>query len=77
MPMPDRTPPPDPEDAGALHPWSTPQAEELEPDWAEEIRERRKARGDRLKEIFDGFGDGSGTEPPPPKEPPARKDPPA
>ncbi len=48
----DRANPLDPD-----HPWSTPQAEEPEPDWAEEIRQGRKARGDRLKEIFDGFAD--------------------
>lgn len=33
---------------------------EPEPDWAREIRERRKARGDRLRQIFDGFAPPSG-----------------
>jgi hypothetical protein len=35
------------------HPWSVPPAEEPEPEWAQDIRVRRKARGDRLKERFD------------------------
>jgi hypothetical protein len=35
------------------HPWSVPPAKEPEPEWAQDIRARRKARGDRLKETFD------------------------
>lgn len=34
-----------------------PVADEPEPDWAEEIRARRRARGDRLREIFAAFDD--------------------
>jgi len=34
-----------------------PGADEPEPDWAEEIRARRRARGDRLREIFASFDD--------------------
>ena len=30
---------------------------EPEPDWAEEIRARRKARGEHLKELFAAFDD--------------------
>jgi len=33
----------------------SPGADEPEPDWAEEIRARRRARGDRLREIFATF----------------------
>jgi hypothetical protein len=29
--------------------------EEPEPDWANDIREGRKARADRLRAVFDGF----------------------
>jgi len=29
----------------------------IEPDWAEQIRQLRKARGDRLKEVFATFED--------------------
>ncbi len=36
-------------------PWS-PDAEP-EPAWADAIRRGRKARGDRLREVFDRFGD--------------------
>jgi hypothetical protein len=39
-------------------PWSrAPESTESEPEWAAEIRERRRARGDRLRQIFDTFGD--------------------
>jgi hypothetical protein len=39
-------------------PWSrAPETTESEPEWAAEIRERRKARGYRLRQIFDTFGD--------------------
>jgi hypothetical protein len=37
-------------------------SEEPEPDWAEEIRTRRRARGDRLRELFATFDE----EPPAP-----------
>jgi hypothetical protein len=50
--------PRDDEEPVADHPWSrAPEAAESEPEWAAEIRERRKARGDRLRQIFDTFGD--------------------
>jgi hypothetical protein len=43
--------------------------EEPEPDWAEEIRARRRARGERLREIFATFDE----EPPRrPADPPER-----
>jgi hypothetical protein len=29
--------------------------DEPEPGWARDIRDRRKARADRLREVFDGF----------------------
>jgi hypothetical protein len=31
--------------------------DEPEPDWAEEIRRLRRARGDRLRKVFSGFDD--------------------
>jgi hypothetical protein len=44
-------------------------SEEPEPDWAEEIRARRRARGERLREIFATFDE----EPPRrPADPPER-----
>jgi hypothetical protein len=36
-------------------PWAP--DEEPEPAWADAIRRGRKARGDRLREVFDRFGD--------------------
>jgi hypothetical protein len=46
---------PEEQDASDV-PWArTPDAPEPEPDWAADIRERRKARGDRLRQIFDTF----------------------
>jgi hypothetical protein len=37
-------------------PWADPaEMHEPEPDWAKEIRARRKARAERLREVFDGF----------------------
>ena len=36
-------------------PWSP--DDEPEPAWADAIRRGRKARGDRLREVFDRFGD--------------------
>jgi hypothetical protein len=41
-----------------------------EPDWAEEIRARRRARGDRLREIFATFDEDHGrpgSDPPEPR----------
>ena len=38
-------------------PWSKEMAEEDEPDWAQSIRDGRKARGDRLRSVFAGFED--------------------
>jgi hypothetical protein len=46
---------------------TAPGADEPEPDWAEEIRARRRARGDRLREIFATFDDE-----PVRREPPSR-----
>jgi hypothetical protein len=51
-------------------PWEeAPEEREAEPDWAEEIRAGRRARGERLKEVFAAFdddpGDGRGPVPPP------------
>jgi len=37
--------------------------DEPEPDWANVIREGRKARADRLREVFDAF-DGTLSKPP-------------
>jgi hypothetical protein len=45
----DHTPPPAPWDKGG--------DEEAEPDWAQSIRDGRKARGDRLRAVFAGFED--------------------
>jgi hypothetical protein len=48
-------------------PWRTPTegADEPEPDWAEQIRARRRARADQLREIFDSFDeDDDGKGPP-------------
>jgi len=43
---------------------------EPEPDWAKEIRARRKARAERLREVFDGF-DGQPLKRPSKREPPS------
>lgn len=43
--------------------------EEPEPDWAEEIRARRRARGDRLREIFATFDEEPARRPADPQEP--------
>ena len=53
-PMPNERDPssPDGRPTGASLP---PGADEPEPDWAEEIRARRRARGDRLREVFATF----------------------
>ena len=37
-------------------PWTAEPAED-EPDWAQSIRDGRKARGDRLRAVFAGFDD--------------------
>ncbi len=51
MPEPRDRPEPPPE------PWSKETAAEDEPDWAQSIRDGRKARGDRLRSVFAGFVD--------------------
>ena len=38
-------------------PWSKEAAAEDEPEWAQSIRDGRKARGDRLRSVFAGFDD--------------------
>jgi hypothetical protein len=44
------------EPGGSADPWATGAgSDEPEPDWAAEIRARRKARGDRLRQIFSTF----------------------
>ena len=54
-------------------PWADPaEMKEPEPDWAKEIRARRKARAERLRKVFDGFDGQPLKRPPPPKpKPPA------
>ena len=37
--------------------WELPKEEEPEPDWAEEIRQRRKARGERYRQEMDDDAD--------------------
>jgi hypothetical protein len=41
--------------SGPVDPWSREAPEEPEPDWAEQIRASRKARGERLKDLFATF----------------------
>jgi hypothetical protein len=50
---------PEPRDRPDLppEPWSKETAEDTEPDWAQSIRNGRKARGDRLRSVFAGFDD--------------------
>jgi hypothetical protein len=50
---------PEPRDRPDLpsEPWSKETAEDVEPDWAQSIRDGRKARGDRLRSVFEGFDD--------------------
>jgi hypothetical protein len=43
-------------DDGAA-PWWRGTDHEPEPDWAEGIREGRRARGDQLRDVFEGFDD--------------------
>ena len=43
------------EPSGEEDPWSRPSGEEPEPDWAEQIRSRRRARADSLKDVFASF----------------------
>jgi hypothetical protein len=39
-------------------PWARPaEGEDPEPDWAEQIRSGRKARGSRLREVYSKFAD--------------------
>ena len=48
-----REPPP-----GEDPPWATPpEGEEPEPDWAEQIRSRRRERGAKLREVYSTFAD--------------------
>ena len=50
-------------------PWADPaEMKEPEPDWAKEIRARRKARAERLRKVFDGF-DGQPLKRPPGSKP--------
>jgi len=44
------------EDAEA--PWALTETDETEPDWAEEIRQGRRERGEHLKEVFAAFEEG-------------------
>lgn len=53
---------------------TAPSADEPEPDWAEEIRARRRARGDRLREIFATFDDEPVRREPPSRDGPASPD---
>jgi hypothetical protein len=46
---------PDGPDTGSPDPWSREGPDEPEPDWAEQIRQGRKARGERLKDLFATF----------------------
>jgi hypothetical protein len=39
-------------------PWATPaEGEEPEPDWAEQIRSRRRDRGTKLREVYSRFAE--------------------
>lgn len=68
MPPNDREPAPPP--SRPTDSTVTPVGDELEPDWAEEIRARRRARGERLREVFATFDDEPDRPPPDPQEPP-------
>ena len=60
----------DPKDpAEAPAPWSR-EAEEPEPDWAEQIRRSRRSRGERLRDVFATFEDEEQPKDPHAKEPP-------
>ena len=51
-------------------PWADPaEMKEPEPDWAKEIRARRKARAERLRKVFDGFDGQLPRKPAPPAKP--------
>ena len=52
------------EPADRPEPWSR-GAEEPEPDWAEQIRQRRRSRGERLKDVFATFNDEEQSKDPP------------
>jgi hypothetical protein len=57
-------------------PWADPaEMKEPEPDWAKEIRARRKARAERLRKVFDGF-DGQLPKKPKTPKPNTREKPP-
>jgi hypothetical protein len=62
----DRDPAPDVRPPGAALP---PDGDEPEPDWAEEIRARRRARSDRLREVFATFDDEPGQPASEPQDP--------
>lgn len=56
--MAERERPDEPGAATPNDPWDRAQADaEPEPEWADAIREGRKARGDRLREVFASFED--------------------
>jgi hypothetical protein len=40
---------------GPPDPWSREALDEPEPDWADQIRQGRKARGERLRDVFATF----------------------
>jgi hypothetical protein len=47
-------------------PWADPrEMSEPEPDWAEEIRARRRARAEHLRRVFEGFDGGASMKPKP------------
>ncbi len=62
----ERDPAPDARPTGAAPP---PDGDEPEPAWAEEIRARRRARGERLREVFAAFDDEPGGPASEPQEP--------
>ncbi len=56
QPPPDDPQPDDPQPDDS--PWVKPsEGEEPEPDWAEQIRSRRRARGSSLREVYSKFAD--------------------
>jgi hypothetical protein len=60
--MPEREPEREPS------PWADPaEMKEPEPEWATEIRARRKARAERLRAVFDSFDGRLPKKPHPPK----------
>ncbi len=54
-------------------PWADPaEMKEPEPDWAKEIRARRKARAERLRKVFDSFDGQLSKKPSAPKKAPPK-----